>query len=242
MNHKMNLKIALVSALLLGQSFASAAPSYFQATKFDSRLKAMDNYPEPILLTPIRTGKGTVQIDRVETTWDASKNDVSIKMTQICKQSYDVRVYDIRNQPKNYYTSPAETVCHDTVNGTPLDIRAGSSIYIADGLSQGMPTVKLHSAFAYISENGTGVLPANIPYIRSQDSFTVDLNQVHFGAVSFSPAGAMCMIGSEPIVEDPTPVPPPAPSPRIMAANPPTQCQVDYPVSYQAIWMAEDVP
>lgn len=250
MNHKMNLKIGLISALLLGQSLANAAPASLRATKFGSHLTAMDTKTQPVEITPIRKGKGTIRIDRVETTWDATLKAPVMNLTHVCTKTYEARVFDVRNSPKNYYTTPDTVTCTDVVMGAPVEIRAGSSLYLVERLADGMPNVKVHSAFAYLLDSANRA-PA-IPFIRNQDSFTIDLNQVHFGAISLADSRIMCKAESQPI--GPMPEPIPGPTPRLMSTlpepadptplPPPNQpdCTVFNPITYQAIWTAEDQP
>lgn len=238
MNHTLNLKISLISTLLLAQSFAIAAD------------------PMPVELKPIRKAKGTVQIDRLDTTWNAAKNDINITTTPVCKLTYDVPVFDIRNRASNFYTTPGMVTCKDIVGTELIEINAGSSFNIVSGSAISLPQdIKMYSGFAYLRTMLPN--PLNIPRIQNQDAFTIDLNQVNFGLLAMAPAGAICMVesapqpvnpGPQPIPVDPEPGP--TPQPHLMAkkvkslsgGTDPNSCKIIFPVAYQAIWMAEDRP
>jgi hypothetical protein len=216
MNYKNFLGLGLITLTTLAtspMSFAASPP------------------PAP----PLRLAKATVQILRVEVSFDNATGKGDHKRTPICTQVINLPVSDAR---KNGYAVPGNVQCKDTVNGQDISINTGAIFALQRGsVVEGTPETDFKYLAVYSRSEYLTSAPQNqLPDIPSNMSYSKDLDQKFFGALSMPKQFVNCQAESVPsLPQDPNPNKP-TPNPRPQSTN----CSVVNPLGYQVVWEVED--
>jgi len=184
--------------------------------------------------TPLRMAKATVQILRVEVSYDAATGKGDHKRTPVCTQNIDLAVSDSRNN----VVRPGYVQCSDKVNGQDIKIITSAMFALQRGsLIEGTPETDFKYLAIYSNSQYVNNFPGSqLPDIPANMSYSKDLNQKFFGAFSAPKQFVLCQAESVPsLPQDPDPNEP-APKPRPQSSN----CTVQNPLGYQVVWEVED--